>query len=251
MNRLERIYDPEETLRAAMESTQARMWTALPGIIESFDAEKNTCSIRPAITHRIIQQDGTWMDLEPTYLLLDCPVVWQGGGGCTMTFPIKQGDECLVVFASRCIDAWWYYGKAIPTKEQRMHNLSDGFALVGVRSLPRAFPIDQSAVQLRSDDGAAFVQINPESHAIDVVTSGNITAEAAGQVEITAPTIRLNGAIVLNGPITQANTAGGSTTAEIIGPIHVTNDVTAGGKSLEHHVHSGVYPGSGNTGKPA
>jgi hypothetical protein len=97
-------------------------------------------------------------------------------------------------------------------------------------------------VQLRTDDGAAYVEINPTSHNIKALTSGD--------VEIQATNITLKGNIILDGPITQNNTAGGSTTATIIGPVTVTNDVTAGGKSLMTHRHSGVQPGSGNTGQP-
>jgi len=256
MNRLERIYDPEETLRVVMDSRQARIWTALPGIINSFDESKNTCSIRPAITGRFRAEDGTWYEVKDKYLLLDCPVVWQGGGGCTLTFPIKEGDECLVVFASRCIDAWWQEGGVQPQLEYRMHSLSDGFALVGVRSQPRKFDVSATAAQLRTDDGAAYIQLNPDTHEIDVVTDGNVsvqsggdvTATATGAVSITAPTITLNGSIVLNGPISQSNASGLGTTASIIGPVNVTNDVTAGGKSVEHHTHPG--DSGGTTGQP-
>ena len=31
-------------------------------------------------------------------------MVFPGGGGFALTFPVAAGDECLVVFASRCID---------------------------------------------------------------------------------------------------------------------------------------------------
>ena len=248
MERQELVGDDEELFRKAFESQQSGLWTALPGIINSFDPELMTCSIRPAVQFRYPKPDGTWETREPNFMLLDCPVVWQGGGGCTLTFPIKPGDECLVVFASRCIDGWWYFGGCQPQPEYRMHDLSDGFALIGVRSRPRAVTVSTAAVQLRTDDGAAFVQINPDSHAVDIVTEGDISARAAGKVEITAPSIQLNGSIYLNGPITQLNTEGGSTVAEIIGPVRVFNDVTAGGKSLESHVHSGVQPGGGTTG---
>ena len=64
------------------------------------------------------------------------PVVFPGGGGFALTFPVAAGDECLVVFASRCIDAWWQSGGVGEPMEPRMHDLSDGFALIGVRSQP-------------------------------------------------------------------------------------------------------------------
>jgi len=223
MDRRERYQNEEETLRLAMASLQARVWTALPGIVQSFDAAKMTCRVLPTINGRARNPDGTYRSVAmPT--LLDCPVMFPGGGGATLTFPVKAGDECLVVFSSRCIDAWWSSGKALDPPEYRMHNLSDGFALVGVRSQPRAFAVNTSKVELRSDDGATYVQLDP----------------AGKVVKVTAPNgINLNGVTIdssgnLNCPAT----------------VTATTDVVGGGKHLKTHTHSGVTTGGGVTGPP-
>lgn len=241
MDRRERSGDPEETFRIAAEGQQAKVWTALPGIVASFDAAAMTCTVQPSISGTRLKSDGSVADIKMP-VLLDCPVCFPGGGGATLTFPIKPGDECLVVFSSRCIDAWWQLGGVQGQAELRMHDLSDGFVLPGVRSQPRRFNVSESAVQLRTDDGVAFVEIATATHKIKAKTSGNVEIEAAN--------ITIKGNIFLDGPVTQQNTAGGSTTATMIGPIVVTNDVTAGGKSLKTHVHSGVQTGPGNTGQP-
>ncbi|MFW8450019.1 Gp138 family membrane-puncturing spike protein, partial [Klebsiella pneumoniae] len=60
-------------------------------------------------------------------LLVDVPVVFPRGGGCTLTFPVKPGDECLVIFADRCIDFWWQSGGIQEPVDERMHDLSDAF----------------------------------------------------------------------------------------------------------------------------
>lgn len=257
MDRRERIGDPEETLRMAFGGEQAKLWTALPGIIGSFDPEAQTCTVQPAINGERRMQDGTIQPIQMP-LLLDCPVQWQGGGGVTLTFPIKPGDECLIVFASRCIDFWWQQGGVQGQAELRMHDLSDGFVLVGVRSQPRKFSVSTSAAQLRTDDGAAYVEINPATHKIKAVTPSDIEAQAGAaikatagaSIELNAPTIVLNSPnIVLNGQVTQGKGSNGGA-MELQGPVNVVNDVVAGGKSLIHHVHSGVQPGGGNTGQP-
>lgn len=288
MDRRERYSDPEEMLRVSLEGMQGKLWTALPGIIDSFDAAAHTCKVQPAISGKRRKPNG---DIEAIQLplLLDCPVVFPGGGGCTLTFPIKPGDECLVVFASRCIDSWWQLGGVQGQAEFRMHDLSDGFVIPGGRSQPRKFDVSESAAQLRSDDGQAFVEINPESHNvktqtvanIDAIAGGNIAADAGGNISanadgnisaqaggtmtaqsggamsLTAPTITLNGAVQINGPLSQgggnATTTGnlsitGNVTAS--GTITGTTDVVGGGKSLKTHVHSGVTAGGANTGAP-
>jgi hypothetical protein len=160
MDRRERYYDPEEMMRLAMDSKQAQIWTALPAIIQSFNPDAMTCEAQPAVNGIVRQQDGTSKEIKMP-LLLDCPVFFPGGGGLTLTFPIKPGDECLVIFASRCIDAWWQQGGIKGQAELRMHDLSDGFIFAGVRSQPRKFSVDTVGAQLRTDDGATYLEILP------------------------------------------------------------------------------------------
>ena len=52
-----------------------------------------------------------------------------------MTFPVAKGDECLVVFAEACIDAWYQTGMVGNAISVRRHDYSDAFAFVGFRSL--------------------------------------------------------------------------------------------------------------------
>jgi hypothetical protein len=250
MDRQERSPDEEEILRLAFRSMQARLWTALPGIVQKFDAAANTVDVQPTINGVVTNPDGSTSSLQMP-VLLDCPVAWQGGGDCTLTFPIKQGDECLVVFASRCINGWWAQGGVQDPPKLRMHNLSDGFALVGLKSKPSTFAIDTSSVQLRSDDGQAYVSINPTSHEVKIQTSGDLnvhadgnsgsraTSTASGNITATATQISLNGVTIdtsgnLNSPAT----------------ITGTTDVVGGGKSLKTHKHTGVTTGGGVTGTP-
>jgi hypothetical protein len=221
MDRRERYANEEETLRIAMGALQSRLWTALPGIVQSYNPAKMTVEVLPTINAKVRKVDGTFGSLQMP-LLLDCPVLWQGGGGATYTFPIQKGDECLVVFASRCIDAWWSSGAALDPPEVRMHNLSDGFAIVGVRSLPRAYTPPAGKAQLQSDDGSTFVQLDPAGKA----------------VAITAPNgINLNGVTIdssgnVNCPAT----------------VTATTDVIGGGKHLKTHTHND--PQGGVVGPP-
>lgn len=191
MDYRERVYDPEETLRMAFESMVSRVWTALPGVIQAVTNNGNTVEVQPAINGRVRQPDGTYKPIQMPKLV-DVPICWQGGGGATWTFPVAAGDECLVVFASRCIDAWWQNGFVAPTGQKgadgapvnvlnnppefRMHNLSDGFAIIGVRSKARAFAsFDASTARLRTDDDSCYVEFDPVGKKVKIVASGGIT----------------------------------------------------------------------------
>ena len=161
---------------------QAMMWTSLPGVVTRFDADALTCEVQPCIQGKVVKEDGT-VDVVNLPLLLDCPVVFPHAGGCSLTFPVKAGDEVLVVFASRAIDFWWAYGGIQPPAEVRMHDLSDGFVIPGVWSQPgRLKSVSTSRVELRSDDRKALVSVNPTSHEITVETSGNLSAAVGGSM---------------------------------------------------------------------
>jgi hypothetical protein len=222
MDRRERAPNLEELLRCAFEAGQSRIWTALPGVVQSYNAAVQTVVVQPAINGKQRLPAGTWSPTQMP-LLLDVPVCWQGGGGATLTFPIKKDDECLVVFSSRCIDRWFAKGfasggtPAQPNAENnppqyRMHNLSDGYALVGVRSAPRALPVDTDNASLMSDDASTYIKLNPTTQAIKMVAPGGITMNGV--------TIDADGIVTGNGIV------------------------------LETHTHSGVTSGSGTSGPP-
>lgn len=180
MDRRERYVDDEELLRAALEAHQTGVWTALPGIIQAFDVTSQTATVQAAIKISVPLQDGTYQS-QALPLLLDCPVQFPGAGGFALTFPVEAGDECLVVFASRCIDAWWQSGAVSEQAELRLHDLSDGFVLLGFSSQPNVLEnISPDTTQLRNQDASVVVELTPTV------------------VNVTAPTVNLgNGGTVL------------------------------------------------------
>src|SRR5206468_2774529 len=130
MDRRERAASPVTSLIAALDGWQAGMWTVMPAVVIelgphlAFDPVKRTTTLQIVVQARKQNPDGTfdWVTLPP---LLDVPVIFPGGGGVTMTFPVKAGDEGLVLLASRCIDAWWKLGghapgSATPTPQVQM-----------------------------------------------------------------------------------------------------------------------------------
>jgi hypothetical protein len=104
----------------------------MPGTIVSYDAGKGTAVITPGYAR--VYSDGSTTD---TKNIVDCPVFVLQGGGIHIGLPIKKDDECLVIFGDADIDAWFENGGQPAPISSRMHSLSDGFALVGLRSLKK------------------------------------------------------------------------------------------------------------------
>lgn len=157
----ERQDSPELVLKAVADSLSTSLRVAMPGIILSFDAGAVTATIQPAVKSSVRQADGTLSSVALP-LLVDVPVMFPRGGGVTLTFPVTAGDECLVVFADRCIDYWWQNGGVQEPVDQRQHHLADAFAMVGPQSQAKKISgISTSAAQFRSDDGSTYLEIDP------------------------------------------------------------------------------------------
>ncbi|HDR9022687.1 TPA: hypothetical protein QDB09_003241 [Burkholderia vietnamiensis] len=243
MDRKERIGDSLASLRAVLRGQRSEIWTALPAEIQSFDPAAMTCSVQPAIKVQARGPSGTIQSVALP-LLVDCPVQFPAGGDCTLTFPVAPGDECLVVFASRCIDAWWQSGGVQEQAELRMHDLSDGFALLGFRSRPRALAgVSGSSTQLRSDDGATYIDLNPTLQKVKIV--------APGGFDVVAPLSTFSAAVTITGLLTFVGGMVGSATSGVAavfnGVIQYIGQVFANGKRVDDtHTHSD--PQGSNTG---
>ena len=57
------------------------------------------------------------------------PVVFPGNSGYGIKFPVRKGDEVLVVFSDLSIDNFWKNGGVQNPIESRRHDLSDGIAI--------------------------------------------------------------------------------------------------------------------------
>ena len=86
-------------------------------------------------------------------LLVDCPYFVLQGGGAYIDMPIKKGDICLVLFNDRNIDTWWSTENVAESPDRRKHNLSDGFALIGVNSDVNPLDNDGTFVRILGTSG--------------------------------------------------------------------------------------------------
>lgn len=100
------------------------------GIIQTYDPNRHTAEVQ--IAFKRVLNDGTISDYP---LLVDCPVFTLQGGGGSIQFPISAGDNCVVLFSDRNIDAWFQNGTPAAPFDARCHDLSDGIVLVGINSL--------------------------------------------------------------------------------------------------------------------
>lgn len=201
----------QQRMRNAVAQFNALKWQMLcemrvsvPGIIQTFDPDKQTATVKVAIRENLL--DPKTLKIKPTEIpvLSDVPVVMPRAGGFALTFPVAEGDECLLVFGDNDYGAWWQSSGVQNQVDRRRHDLSDSFAIIGLWSQPnKLVNYEPDAVQLRSDDGSKVVEIR--SGSINVITvddsditlnaqgEGKIILEAVNEIDITAPIVKING----------------------------------------------------------
>ena len=238
MDPRERIGDAQVAIIASLDGRQAEIWTCLPGIVQSVNFAKMTCSVQPTIQGQFRNQQGVWQN-QTIPVCTDCPIVFPGGGAFLMTFPLASGDEVMINFSSRSFDGWWQSGQVSPQAHFRMHDLSDGFVspkMYSVSKIPGG--VSTTAAQLRTFDGTSSIELAPGG-IVNVLApggmnvKGNMTVDGAVSFGGEAGEAVINGNVQLNGSMT------------------ATGEVTASGIPLSTHIQTGVQTGGGNSGPPA
>lgn len=227
MDTRQRGDDFEEALRSALEAHQAKLWTALPGKVIGYDAAKQRVQVQVSIKSFVKQEDGSQKAVDLP-VLQDVPVQFPGGGGQSMTFPIKTGDETLVVFSSRSPDSWQQSGGDQVPVDASMHSLSGGFAMMGFRNDTRALEgVSESETQIRSDDGNTKIGLSGAG-GVSLSTDKSVSISAAQGVTM----------------------SGGAGNINFTGTLIVTGEIILNNIHLSTHKHKDVQPGSGNSGVP-
>lgn len=154
----------EEATKSHIHAALVALHTCTPGIVVSCDG--NRASVQPVL--RSVMIDGTAVALP---LIVDAPIMFPGGGGFVLTFPVKAGDECVIHFAERSIELWQKYGGQ-QTPEFRLHDLGDGFIQVGVNSDPNQYQnVSTTRTELRTRDATTVIALE---HGIITVTGAQI-----------------------------------------------------------------------------
>lgn len=102
-----------------------------------------------------------------------------------ITFPISVGDDCVLLFSDREIESWFINGDAQPVNHQRMHDLTDAFAIFGIRSLPKMIELTDAEKNgvfiqsLHAKNGVSGTFVSKDNKTVTVV-DGIITGMTGG-----------------------------------------------------------------------
>jgi hypothetical protein len=133
------------------------MRVSAPGRLESFDPNTQLASVKILLRETWFDEEGKEQS-ETVPIIVDVPVQFPGAGEYSLTFPPKEGDPVLVIFADRSIDKWLDTGDEVDPVDLRRHHLTDAFALLGFRPRPKALTgFDNENATIGRDGGPRIV----------------------------------------------------------------------------------------------
>lgn len=113
-----------DVMNDAMITALANTHTIVIAKVTSVGA--TTIDAQPVI-QRVVDGQAVTLPVFPSV-----PPVFLSGGSSYDAHPIAVDDYCLLLVSERCFDRWYGGADNVPPIEQRMHDYSDCFALVGV-----------------------------------------------------------------------------------------------------------------------
>lgn len=147
--------------------------TALPGTIISYDSTLQKATIQPSLKKSYL--DGTTQEMP---ILNNVPVIFPRTGGASLTFPVVQGDTCLLLFIERSTDLWKSVGGVVAPDDPRKFDLSDAVAIMGL------MPFSENSLSENNED----VLLTYKNSNIRIKSSGEIQIETAGKIAIGSQT---------------------------------------------------------------
>lgn len=166
-----------QALKLAIEAALRRVFVAIPGRIETYDATTRQCTAQPLVQSLFGDESGA-ANVE-RLPVVHAPIVFPATARGGLTVPVQAGDTVLLVFCSSSIDQWLALGGEVNPRDTRHHHPSDAIAIPFVfdsQSAPPA-PTDAvvlagDAVKLGDDAATAPVALNTDLAALVGIISG-------------------------------------------------------------------------------
>jgi hypothetical protein len=212
-----------DVVASAFDVALQGVWTALPGVVQSYNAGRQTANIQVGVKNVSVAEGGEDL-VEAIAVLNAVPVLHVGGAGFRAVFPPAPGDTALVVFCSRSIARWLLQGGVVDPGTAHHHDLSDGVAIVGLRTRKTALtnaPADHASI---GHDAGATIEFRQNEIRVGGDTGAQPSFHGPDLINALQTVLGIIGSQVGGLP---GGTAAGTTIATA-----VTNFVTAANAAL-------------------
>ena len=182
-----------EVIRNAIEAATSETYTAVPAAVVKVSGRR--VDVQPLVDRGYLDEEGV-RRTERLPVVPSCPVLWPGGGGFTLTFPLSDGglviegvqqpaSTGMLVISTVSLDAWLAStGQAVDPGIDHHHALHDGMFVPELRpfgALGAAPPADHAFLGADGGVGIHFrdqiVCVGDEAGADFVALAGAVLSE--------------------------------------------------------------------------
>lgn len=249
-------YTLPDLVEAIVEHSLWDLHTCLPAKIITIDYVQQKATVQPLIKERNRDAKANDKGLQDMPVIQGVPVVFPSANTGILTFPIKEGDIVLVVFAERSVDNFVFSDgtKPVDPDDFRKHNYTDAFCIAGLYPFKKALGIDPSDTVLRMNVGTGNeckIALAPSGD-VTITTPTKLIVNATNEVVVNTElaTINASDEVVVNTATATVNASESVTidspqttmTGElrVDGGVSIGSDVqTDAGFSGNTHVHIG------------
>lgn len=200
-----------EVFVEVMESRLRHLHVAMPGKVESYDAEKQVVSVKPQLKTAYPDGEGDYTHKEIP-VIPNVPVAFPRAGGFFLSFPIQKGDYVLLVFSERSIQAWRDKGTAVDPGDLALHPLDGAVAIPGVYPAASALADADATNLILGKDGTPGAQVKLTSTQVHlgggaqfVALANKVNAEFAKVATTIGSLTSPSGAVTAGTPYVRAD----------------------------------------------
>lgn len=181
-----------DQIKLAIKEQVNNIHTCLPGEIVSVDKRKGLVEVQPKA--QMTFSNGKTLDFP---IIAGVPLVFPQGGDASITFPVKEGDQCLIVFSEQPLDYWFGEGEASPNVK---HGLSGAIAIPGLmKEISDDFALALEKNEMIIRNGVSVVELSDKK----ITVSQNNTEIVVNKEGIAVRgDITVEGNLTINGTLT-------------------------------------------------
>lgn len=146
--------DFSDVVRTIVDAVLLDLNVCIPGKIVSYDSAKQYADVQIQLYQKVNET------LVSYPVIPNVPVVHPraNGGKTFIHLPLQPGDDVLLVFSQRSLDAWKTSGGLTDPNDPRKHHITDAFAIPGGSSMADAFTVtDPTAIEITNKDSSIIV----------------------------------------------------------------------------------------------
>ncbi|MGD8707103.1 MAG: Gp138 family membrane-puncturing spike protein [Nitrosopumilaceae archaeon] len=163
--------------------------TCLPGKITRYDADKRKAVVKPLV--KIKNKNGAIIEVPA---ISEVPVICPGGSNFSLTWDIKNGDGCLILFAETGIGNYLNSsGQVVEADDMSRFSLTDAICIPGLfpfSSVPDSNVIIESTLNSKLKIENKTENLNTLLQDLitaikDITTTGGYSVNPASQLSLT------------------------------------------------------------------